>query len=380
MGCKFIEKCGGCCFRNLSKQNYQELKINKFKSILNAELHLEDDVFENPVFIDDGTRRRASFTFEYKKTGMVFGFNESKSNNITDCLYCPMLTQKINDNIEKIRGFLLKLCQIKTVKKIKGKKFSESFIYKGDLLILEAYNGIDIVLETKSDLELNHKMEIFNFVNSNPDIIRVSYRKESFSEAEPIVEKIKPIVKIGGYDVYVAPGMFLQASYQGEKALVDLVLRYIGDTKGNIADLYCGIGTFSYPLANVKENKIFAADINKSLLDGFKVSVNKQMLHNIEIVERNLFKYPLDEKDLVNFDVIVFDPPRAGAMAQVKEMSLLHGKGKIKKIVAVSCNPYSFINDAKVLIEAGYRLKNLTMVDQFVYSNHMELVALFTTN
>lgn len=379
MGCKYQENCGGCCFRNLSKQNYQELKINKFKSILNAELHLEDDVFENPVFIDDGTRRRASFAFEYKKTGMVFGFNESKSNNIADCLYCPMLTPKINDNIEKIRGFLLKLCQIKTVKKIKGKKFSESFICKGDLLVLDAYNGIDIVLETKSDLELAHKMEIFDFVNSNPDIIRVSYRKDSFSEAEPVVEKLKPIIKIGGYDVFVAPGMFLQASYQGEKALVDTVSGYVADINGKIADLFCGIGTFSYQLANCG-NKIVAVDVNKGLLDGFQVSVNKQMLHNIEIMERNLFKYPLEPSDLADFDAVVFDPPRAGAMAQVKELARAFGNGKIKKIIAVSCNPHSFVNDAKVLIEAGYKLKSITMVDQFVYSNHSELVALFTTN
>ena len=104
------------------------------------------------------------------------------------------------------------------------------------------------------------------------------------------------------------------------------------------------------------------------------------MLHNIEIEERNLFKYPLEEADLSDFDVVVFDPPRAGAISQVKEIANMSGRGKIKKIVAVSCNPHSFVSDAKVLIEAGFTLKSITMVDQFVYSNHLELVALFTTN
>ena len=256
MGCEYQKNCGGCCFRHLTECEYQKNKISKFKSILNAGLNLPDDVFEEPVFIADGTRRRASFAFQYKKNELVLGFNENKSNLITDTSYCPLLTERINANLQIIRDFLFNLCQIKITKKLKGKKFTQSFISEGDLLVLDAYNGIDIVLETKSDLELDHKMEIFDFVNSNPDIIRLSYRKDAFAEAEPVAEKLKPIIKIGGYDVFVAPGMFLQASSQGEETLVNLVCKYVGDTSGRIADLFCGIGTFSYPLAKNKDNKI----------------------------------------------------------------------------------------------------------------------------
>ena len=380
MDCKYFEKCGGCCFRDLDEKQYQELKINKLKNILNAGLDVSDYTLEESVFIGDATRRRASFTFEYKKSKLLFGFNENRSNNIVDCECCPMLTEKLNCSLSKIRRFLNNFCQIKTIKKGKGKKISESSICKGDLLILEAQNGIDIVLETTEDLELAHRMEIFDFVNSNDEIIRFSCRKNSFSEAEPIVEKLKPIIKIGGYDVYVAAGTFLQASAQGEEALVNLVGKYLGDLKGKIADLFCGIGTFSYPLARSGENKIVAIDVNKSLLDGFRSSVNKQMLHNVEILERNLFKYPLEAEELSDFDAVIFDPPRAGAEAVVKELAKADKTKRLKKIVAVSCNPHSFVNDAKVLLAAGYKLKSITMVDQFVYSNHLELVALFTTN
>lgn len=380
MGCQYQEKCGGCCFRELNEAQYQEYKINKIKEILNAGLPSQDYIFEKPVFINDGTRRRASFSFEYKKSELIFGFNENKSDKITDCSYCPMLTEKINNNINIIKSFLKAFCQIQVSKKLKGKKITKSSITNGDLLILEAYNGIDIVLETPADLDLAHRMEIFDFVNSNADIIRISHRKNSFLDAEPIAEKLKPIIKIADYDVYVAPGMFLQASNQGENALVNLVMQYLGDLKGNIADLFCGIGTFSYPMAKIKDNKILAVDVNKGLLDGFKTSVNKQMLHNIEIAERNLFKYPLEAQELENFNAIVFDPPRAGASALVKELAKIENFTKLKKIIAVSCNPHSFINDAKTLLNSGYKLKSITMVDQFVYSKHIELVALFTTN
>lgn len=378
MGCIYQEKCGGCLYRDMEEKTYREFKANKIKNLLTQELNLTNEQWEEPVFIQDGFRRRAAFTFTFNKGQLVLGFNENKSNNIVHCTYCPMLTEKINKNLKTLHQFLENFCKIKTVKKIKGKKFSESSITKGDILILEALNGLDCVLEIEEDIELSHRMEIFDYVNNNDDIIRFSYRKNSFSEAETIAEKLKPIIKIGGIDVYVAAGTFLQASLQGEKALVDLVLKYLEGTLGKIADLFCGIGTFSYPLAKIKQNKIVAADVNESLLQGFKTSINKQMLHNIEIVERNLFKYPFEAEELKTFDAIVFDPPRAGAKAIVNEIAKIDDKSNLKKIVAVSCNPHSFINDAKVLIASGYKLKSVTMVDQFVYSNHSELVALFT--
>ncbi len=380
MGCKFQEKCGGCCFRDLTIEQYREKKYKQFKEILKVGLGITDETFDEPSFIFDGTRRRASFAFEYKKNNLYFGFNEQQSNSIVNCDYCPMLTDKINNNLGAIKEFVFKLCQIKTLKKTKGKKFIESHIFKGDILILDALNGIDIVLEFCDDLELNHRMEIFDFVNAYDDIIRVSHRKDAFGIVEPIIEKTKPVIKISGCDVYVSPGMFLQASSQGEEALVSAVMKYMGQTTGLIADLFCGIGTFSYPLAKMIDNKIVAVDVNKGLLNGFKTSINKQMIHNIDIIERNLFKYPLDTTELERFDAVIFDPPRAGAKAVVKALANVDKSKNLKKIIAISCNPYSFVNDAKILMEAGYNLTKVMLIDQFVYSKHMELVALFTTN
>lgn len=102
------------------------------------------------------------------------------------------------------------------------------------------------------------------------------------------------------------------------------------------------------------------------------------MISNIEIITKNLFKYPLDVKELQGFSAVVFDPPRAGAAAQVAELASLPQNERPEKIIAVSCNPGTFVNDANKLLESGYKLIEVTMVDQFVYSNHSELVALFT--
>ena len=106
-------------------------------------------------------------------------------------------------------------------------------------------------------------------------------------------------------------------------------------------------------------------------------SINTNQIPNIEIVSRNLFKYPMDVNELKGANAVVFDPPRAGAAAQVQMLSAIPPVERPQKIIAVSCHPATFVNDAEVLLRGGYRLQDITLVDQFIYSNHSELVALF---
>ena len=170
----------------------------------------------------------------------------------------------------------------------------------------------------------------------------------------------------------------MQPSKEGEQALADIVASYIGQTSSNVADLFCGVGTFSYVISKLTTGKILAIDSSEELLRGFRVSVNQNQINNIEIQSRNLFKYPLDSADLKNVDIVVFDPPRAGAAAQCKLLASMPPDRRPSKIIAISCNPNTFVNDAQQLISGGYILKDIRLVDQFVYSEHSELVALFT--
>lgn len=380
MGCNYQPDCGGCCFRDKTENEYRRLKQEKVRHILDTALKQQTYVWDAPVFLPDGMRRRAAFAFGYQNNTFVLGFNESHSGKIIDCRHCFAVTENINAILEVLRSFLEKFCIAGangvTVKK-KNRQSVRS-VTNGDVLLLDADNGLDVVLEYDGALNLDQKMEIFEFVNHEEKIIRFSHRRRNCDEAELIAEKTKPVIDIGGYNVYVAPGTFLQVSKAGEKALTETVVKYLDNTKGKIADLFCGIGTFSYLLAQKSENKITAVDVSESLLKGFQLSVNRQMLHNVEIRQRNLFKYPLSGAELEGFEAVVFDPPRAGAAAQVEEMVLLPPDKRPQKIVAVSCNPHSFVNDANVLIGGGYKLERVTLVDQFVYSNHSELVALFT--
>lgn len=375
MSCPFQNVCGGCLFRHLSPEEYQAQKTEDFKRIISG-LNQPEIRLGEPVFIGDNTRRRASIAFLYNKGRLTLGFNQRQSDVLVDIQNCALLTPKLNANLDNLRRLLHEVCSSPiTLSAKKGRKASVSYIKKGDVWLCEADNGIDVVLEFPETLTLEHRMLLFELAQGFADIIRISHRTSASDLVEPIIEKAKPVIKMGQYDVFIPAGTFLQASKASEAALVGLVQKYLGTTTGRIADLFCGVGTFSYPLAQNKNNQITAVDSSKSLLAGFRQSVHKNMIPNIEIIEKNLFKYPLDEKEISSFDAVIFDPPRAGAAAQVEKIA--SAVRKPARLVAVSCNPHSFVKDANVLLSAGYKIGEITLVDQFSYSNHSELVAVF---
>ena len=375
MACDVAEICGGCPRRMLSPEEYRRQKTEEFAKILaplGAELRLGI-----PVFIADGTRRRASLAFSFHRGKLCLGFNQKRSDILVDIAACPLLTPRLNAVLPDIRQLLSAVCAV-PLQIRKGKKIQTQNLTSGDVWLCEVANGIDVVLEYDAPLELSHRMILFEQTQTMPGIIRLSHRRRVTEAAEPIIEKARPCVKLGGVDVYIPAGTFLQPSLAGEQALTELVRTYLDDTQGKIADLFCGVGTFSYVLAQNIKNKITAADSSRELLKGFRETVNANRIPNIDIINRNLFKYPFDAAELEGFSAVVLDPPRAGAAAQTALLAAMPPTKRPQKIIMVSCNPRTFVNDAQTLLSGSWSCREVTMVDQFVYSDHSELVALFT--
>jgi 23S rRNA (uracil1939-C5)-methyltransferase len=188
---------------------------------------------------------------------------------------------------------------------------------------------------------------------------------------ELVAQRVPPALKIGRAQVQLPPGAFLQATTEGEAALAKLVLGHVGAAKG-VADLFCGIGTFALRLAEVA--RVSAADLEASAIQALtRAAQTTAGLKPVEATARDLFRRPFMAAELKAFDAVVFDPPRQGAEAQARELSL----SKVPTIVAVSCDAATFARDARILVEGGYRLGTVTPVDQFRYSAHVELVAKF---
>jgi 23S rRNA (uracil1939-C5)-methyltransferase len=173
---------------------------------------------------------------------------------------------------------------------------------------------------------------------------------------------------MGNITVNLPPGAFMQPSAEGEAALVEAALAPIRESGArNTADLFCGAGTFAGPLLQL--GPVIAAESEGGSVAALKAAKAK----GLTVQSRNLFSNPLACKELNALDAVLFDPPRMGAKEQAKALA----ESPVPLVVGVSCNPSTFVRDAGILKEGGYRLDSMQVIDQFVWSAHMELVGVF---
>jgi len=166
------------------------------------------------------------------------------------------------------------------------------------------------------------------------------------------------------------PGAFLQATAEGEQALVAAVLAAVGGA-WRIADLFAGCGTFALPLAAGAE--VLAVEGDAAMPAALAAAQRPPGLRPVRTETRDLFRRPLLAADLAGFEAVVIDPPRAGAEAQSHALAA----SAVPTVAAVSCDPATFARDARILVDGGYRLVRVQPIDQFRWSGHVELAALF---
>jgi 23S rRNA (uracil1939-C5)-methyltransferase len=186
-----------------------------------------------------------------------------------------------------------------------------------------------------------------------------------------IYQSAQPTLSFGAADVALPAGTFVQAVAAAEHEIARMVVAAVGKSK-RVADLFCGLGAFTFPLA--AKMRVASFDGDRAAIEALQAAAKRASgLKPIDARVRDLFRDPLSRTELNEFDAVVFDPPRAGAEAQAKRLA----QSKVKTVVAVSCNPATLARDARHLIDSGYRTQSLTPIDQFVYSAHVEIVAVF---
>ncbi|MBQ9738607.1 MAG: class I SAM-dependent RNA methyltransferase [Alphaproteobacteria bacterium] len=317
--CPYFGKCGGCIYQDMPTNDYLEMK-KRYVMRCFSDYGLTP-VIEDIVSIPIHSRRRACFAFHKGH----LGFNENKSHTIIDIEECRLLTDNLCHILSPLRTF---------IKSLNG---------SGDVFVLNTPYGIDMHIKTKSkerpDLALLEKLALF--ANQN-NVVRLLYNNN------PIIEQTR---------LPFPPDVFLQPSEAGEKALVNLMTRHIGTAKTAI-DLFCGTGTFTKPLIQAGLT-----------VKGYDSSADSVKTLGTYGVVRDLFRNPLLPTELNDSDIVVIDPPRAGAKAQTQQLA----QSAVQKIIMISCNPSSAARDIKILIDNGWQLNPITLVDQFTYSGHVEL-------
>ncbi len=230
-----------------------------------------------------------------------------------------------------------------------------------------ADTGVDLLLDLRRPPDLA-TLEALAAFASERDLARLSWRTAGEAPV-PVVQRRAVQMDFSGVKVDLPPDCFLQTTTASETAMRGLVLAGISNAK-HVADLYAGVGTFSFALA--ANATVHAADGDKAAIAALQ-SAARRAGAPIAGETRDLDKRPLLADELGRFDAVVFDPPYAGAAAQAKELA----RTSVRRVVAVSCNPASFARDARALVDGGYRLTRVVPVDQFLWSAEVELVAWF---
>lgn len=353
--CPYFGACGGCLLQHLNEFIYTEFKTNLLKNAL-AKHHIQTNI--NPlVTIPSGRRRRASFEAVKKQSQIYFGFHRFHSHQIINIDKCPILNLPLSNLIEPLKSILNVILQPHQ---------------KVQIFVTKAYNGIDILFESKEQLLLQEKSEnlLKSFAEAN-NVVRIIFQR-SFQDAITLLEIEKPYIILGEVPVEIDAKGFLQSSDMSDEVLSKLVLKYLPlNTEGlKIVDLFCGRGTFTLHLR--KYGKVDGFEFDKIALNSLKNAVNENQ-HQIELFEQDLFNLPLNSSKLNKYGLCIINPPRLGAAAQCLELS----RSTINRIVYVSCNPETFASDAKILLSSGYKLIEVTPVDQFYWSPHLEIVGFF---
>lgn len=302
--CPLFSVCGGCRY-DFTAPDYRDRKL---KLIHDWELSFES------FWTDGGARRRADFAFAPGR----FGFFQAGTKNIVPVQHCPNVVSKINVILPQIA--LL------------------PFGGAGSALITACENGIDLAVTSN----VPYFSREFKIAVEKLGLVRTTWN------GAIVYQNAVPRVRFGDIIVDYPVGAFLQPTVASESAMRAFVLKNASGAK-HIADLFCGIGNFTYALN----------------ADGFDIMG--------PFNNRDLFKNPLSAKMLNNYDLIVMDPPRAGADAQCREIA----RSDVKRVIYVSCNPGTLRRDTETLVRAGYTIRDIAAFDQFVGSPHWELAVVF---
>jgi len=345
--CPYFGACGGCALQHMERSAYLAWKREQVAAALKAR-GLAPEI-EEVRSVPLGSRRRATLALGRGKDGAVLGYRRARSHDLIDVAACPVLIPRISNSLSSLKQALSCL--------LGGKR-------EARVTVTETESGLDILLEGARTSPAS--LAAFATKAGALGVARLSAGGESIAPGGT------PEVDLSGAHVRLPPGAFLQASREAEAELVKLVLEGTEGAK-RVADLFAGLGTFTFALARTSAVDAYEAD-EAALAALAEAARRTPKLKPIRTLDRDLFRSPLGSKELQTYDAVVFDPPRAGAAAQAEALA----KSRAPKLVAVSCNPGTLARDLRILVDGGYRIARVVPVDQFLFSPHIEVVAHLT--
>lgn len=348
--CRHFPECGGCQLQHVDDAAYADFMVQRIAGALTAQ-GIDPPPIAMPLLSPPRTRRRASLRGERSGRQVAIGFNAGASHRIVDMQECHILHPALFALVDPLRGLLGGL--------LKDRRAAGVTMTLSD-------QGVVLALD-KLRAEGLAAAEALTAFSGAHRLARLTIDEGDGPEAR--WEPEAATVTLGGVAVALPNGAFLQATADGEAALVAAVHDAVGDA-ATVADLFAGLGTFALPLSRAA--RVVAVEGARDPALALKTAADAAQ-RPVMVGHRDLFRRPLTSAELSKFEAVVIDPPRAGAKEQVAELAA----ADVARVAYVSCNPATFARDAKALIAGGWRLEWIRPVGQFRWSTHIELAAAF---
>ncbi|HMB12668.1 MAG TPA: class I SAM-dependent RNA methyltransferase [Roseovarius sp.] len=348
--CRHFKSCGGCQLQHASDDFTAQWK----RQVVKAALAAHDISAEiGPVHTSPpNSRRRATLAARRTKKGAMAGFHARGSDTIIEIPDCHLLHPELMAVLPLAEDLALDGTSRKAPLAVS---------------VTLSLGGLDVAVRGGKPLDGQLRITLAGLAQKH-DVARLAW------DDEVIVTRRAPQQEFGPALVTPPPGAFLQATAEGEAALLAETESILQDAP-RIADLFAGCGTFALPLA--RRAPVHAVEGDRAMTEALDAGWrHAQGLKPVTTEVRDLFRRPLLPDELARFDGAVIDPPRAGAEAQIAEIA----RARLPRLAYVSCNPVSFARDARHLLSQGYQIGPVRVIDQFRWSAHVELVAGFTLN
>ena len=365
--CKTYPICGGCDLRHIEYKETLKIKQEKIQNLVNKMLK-NKIIVENTIGMEEPMFYRNKAIFPVNKEKEI-GFFAKRSHNIIPICECKIQT-KISQEIAK---FILE----KWKYSIYDEKTGEGLLR--NIMIREGFKTHEImcVLVINSDKKLELDIEeilqrfpmiktiVLNLNNKNTNVV---LGKENIVVCGDGYIKDK----LGEYTFKISPNSFYQVNpIQTEKMYKEAVREAELKNTDILCDLYCGIGTIGI-FASKYVKKVYGIEIVEDAIKDAKENAQINKIENINFilgdVEEAFSK--LIKNDIIP-NVVIVDPPRKGLDNKTIENL---NKLKLERLVYVSCNPATLVRDLKML-EDTYNIKEITPIDNFCYSMHVESIA-----
>jgi 23S rRNA (uracil1939-C5)-methyltransferase len=349
--CRHFPACGGCQLQHLSESALAAYVAGRVEGAARGQ-GLDPGHVSPPHLSPAQTRRRATLHAQAIGKRVVLGFREAGSHKVVDLRDCPVLAPELAALVPPIRLLL----------EARGNRSLAA-----DIALTLADQGPTVDFAGLTMEGLAQTEALLDFARDNR-IARLTLDQgdgpETVWEPDPVT------ITLGGVPVGLPPGAFLQATRDGEDALVAAAREWLAGA-ATVADLFSGLGTFAFALAG-PATKVLAVEAARGahLACHSAARMHGKPVHSLH---RDLFRNPLQKAELDRFAAVLLDPPRAGAREQVLQLA----QSIVPRVVYISCNPASWAKDTVTLIESGYRLAGLVPVGQFRWSTHVELASLF---